>query len=603
MLLAIELAAAHSDLLPPQLSLERLGGPLGLRAGPADLPARQQTLVSTLDWSYQLLAPDEQRLFRRLAVFAGGAPLAAVAAVNETAEADAYNTVAALARHSLVILTTDEDGASPRATMLETVCQYAASRLVTHRDLHCARRLHAHYYLARAEQLSPALLTSQALPAIAELERELDNLRAALEWALEDDPVLAVLLGAALWRFWFLRGYLREGRRWLNAALARAADQSDLPAWLEALLGVTVLAYQQGDYARTVDLTYEALPLARQRGPSPQLSLALNLLGLAMQRQGDFSSAVDRHQEALAVADDCADLWSRQFSLNNLALVARRRGELDAAVTRGGEALALARELGSAWSTYLVLDNLGRAHWLRGDSDEAVKFFHESLVLTRQLGDKQGSAFTLNNLAIVARARGDVARAAGLCAESLTLAWEAAAKGALVESLDRLAGVASGAGAPEPAARLLGAVDSLRAASHYTPIPVDRDYYDRLVGDLERTLGADAYRTARQSGRALSLEQAVAAGLALAEALTAAHPLLQPAASRHPVRTDPLSDREREILALISRGLTSREIADQLFIAKRTVDAHVTRILQKLGMASRAESAAWLARTRPQSAT
>lgn len=594
--LAIELAAAHSDIQSPQSLLTRLARTQDLGAPPRDLPARQRSLTATLDWSYQLLTAAEQTLFRRLAVFTGTASLEAVGAVAGELpnDADPLATSTTLIRHNLALLS-GTAGNEPRVRLLETVRAYAWERLAADSvDLAATQRRHATYYLTLAEAASPRLLGPDAPACLAQLAQAYDHLRAALGWAFAHNASLALRLTGALWRFWFLRGDFSEGRRALETALDRSTMGD--PARVPALAGAGVLAYQQGDYEAAVALLEEVMPLARKQDRAADLTLALNVLGLALQRRGEYARASVLHEEALALARKRGDRWSAFFGLNNLALLARRLGDDERAARDGAASLALARELGSPWSIHLVLDNLGLVALRQGDPHRAEALFAESLELSRQLGDQQGRGFSLNNLALVAHARGDNATAARLAGESLALASEIESRELLLESLELVALLAPA----ETAARFLGAAEALREANGYVRIPASRAGHLRLTRDLEVALGTKALAAVKAAGRALAptgaTREALAATAVLADTPRAAAgtPIAAPAAAARPAVA--LTRRERDIARLIARGLTNREIAARLNIGARTVETHAANLQAKLGVAGRAEAAAWAAR-------
>lgn len=594
--LAIELAAAHSDIQSPQSLLTRLARTQDLGPAPRDLPARQRSLTATLDWSYQLLTAAEQTLFRRLAIFTGAASLEAVGAVTGELpdDADPLATSTTLIRHNLALLSGTADD-EPRVRLLETVRAYAWERLAADPvDLAATQRRYATYYLTLAEAAAPRLLGPDAAASQAHLAQVYDNVRAALRWALAHDALIALRLTGALWRFWFLRGDFSEGRRYLADVLDQA--ERIAPACVPALVGAGVLAYQQGDYEEAVALLEEAAPLARQRERAADLTLALNVLGLALQRRGEYARASVLHEEALALARKRGDRWSISFGLNNLALLARRLGDDERSARDAAASLALARKLGNPWSIHLVLDNLGLVALRQGDPQRAEALFAESLELSRRLGDQQGRGFSLNNMALVAHARGDNATAARLAGESLVLASEIESRELLLEILELVALLAP-AGA---AARLLGAAEALRVANGYLRIPASRAGYLRLTRDLDVALGTKVQAAARAAGRALAPAEAAGEARAVIAALSAppctvaAAPVAAPAATPPP--TVSLTRRERDTARLIARGLTNREIAARLNIGARTVETHAANLQAKLGVGSRAEAAAWAAR-------
>src|SRR5581483_7582102 len=261
--------AARVALLPPGALLERLERRLGLLTrGAQDMPARQQTLRATIDWSYELLTDEERALFRRSGVFVGGATLEAIEAICDPhGELDALGAVASLVDKSLL---RTEGGHEPRLGMLETLREYAGERLEAAGETGRLREAHAAYYLALAEEAEPYLRGAQQATWLARLEDEHDNLRAALQWALQQgDAATGLRLGGALWRFWYLHGHAGEGWRWLTQLLALPGDDAgdDLArARAQALSGAGTFAELRGDHAGAQALLEESLAIRERLG-------------------------------------------------------------------------------------------------------------------------------------------------------------------------------------------------------------------------------------------------------------------------------------------------------------------------------------------------
>ncbi|HET8627272.1 MAG TPA: LuxR C-terminal-related transcriptional regulator [Thermomicrobiales bacterium] len=549
--LALELAAARSRILSPRAMLARLRERSDfLDARGADYPARQQTLRAAVAWSYDLLPPAEQALFRCLAVFAGSWTLEAAEALcaGDDGGRGLLDRVEALADSSL--LQAEEAGDEPRFRMLATVREHAREWLAASGELPDARHRHAAYFLALAERAVPHLTGRQQLAWLDRLERDRDNLRAALRWALEaGDAATGLRLGAALWWFWYVRGHLHEGRRRLAALLTLPAPDGGQVAAARArvVLGLGVLASQQGDRAEGAARCAEALVLCQALGDREGACLALNALGNLANQAGDHRAAAARYAESLA----------------------------------------LARELGDPWRIALALHNLGVATEGQGDYARAAARYEESVALFRDLGDEQGVAHGLANLGQAVEEQGDRARAAALYAESLALFHLLGERWPLARALTVLARAAAGRGpaGAARAARLFGAAEALRAAIGTAAdalSPTERARDERAIAAARAALGARAFANAWAAGRAMTLDAAVA---------EASNPLPEEAAA--PAERSALTRREREIVALVARGLTNRQIADALSIAERTVDTHMSHVLGKLGLASRAQVAAW----------
>jgi predicted ATPase/DNA-binding SARP family transcriptional activator len=475
--LAIELAAARMQFLIPQELLARLGSRLALLVGGArDLPARQRTLRATLDWSHSFLSDEEKRLFARLAVFAGGWTLEAAQAVCATGTPQAREVPAGL--HSLrekgLLQCQDTGEGRERFSMLETVHEYAREWLAKGGEQAALQGQHAAYYLALVERGQPELKGPQQGVWIERLEREQNNLRAALQWALEQgDAVTSLRLGSALWLFWHVRGHYSEGRRWLDAVSALpVADESGLDrVRAQVLAGAGVLAGDQGDSAWAIGRLEEAAALARQAGDAAGLAGILAWLGWAAYEHGDWPRAVRAYEESLALARQRgpAGEGTVAFVLNALGEVARQRGEQAAAWAYYEESLALWRRLDDALGVRCALQNLGRITYLGGDAEQAGKLFRESLVLAWKDRDHKHMAEAMVGLATVAQAAERSPRAA------------------------RLLGHAE--------ARLFSISGNLDLS--------DRADFEGTIGAARAALGESAFEAAFQKGKAMDEQEAV----------------------------------------------------------------------------------------------
>ncbi len=563
--LAIELAAARVALLPPAALLGRLERRLGLlKGGPRDSPLRQQTLRATIDWSYTLLPEWEQALVRRFSVFSGGCTLEAAEAVAlaaGTTDGDVWSGMELLVDHSLLQSLEQPDG-QPRFRMLETIREYGLEQLAASGEEAATRRAHAAYYLALAEAAKPQLFGPAQVRWLESLERDHDNLRAALAGARERGDSAATALGVrlagALWRFWYIRCHLAEGRGWLQEfATLSARLGTALPERADALVGLAVVAYAQTDYGQAAAAAEDGVALTRALDDRTNLALSLNILGGVARYRGDFARAAALGEECVALTRSSGDRWFLALSLSNLADVARFQGAYVRATALYDESLDLTRALGDRWGIAQALLTLGRIARDRGEADGATALLQESLAIARALGHTRDIALALAGLGDVARAQGDVDRAVALCEESLALlrplgdkirvadvltalgharhAQGDDARAALshgeglalfqaigarlgvAESLEGLAAVAGrveaahgqGQGQAERAVRLLGAAAALREAVESPLTPVERGAYEREAAGLRATLGDARFDEAWAAGQALSLQQAV----------------------------------------------------------------------------------------------
>ncbi len=365
--LAIELAAARSNVFAPAEILSRLRERFDLLAGGAvDLPIRQQSLQAAFDWGYDLLSTADQTLFRALAVFIGGFTQAGALAVAGN------DDLTTLVQHSLV---RREPGDDARFRMLETLRGYALDRLALSTERQATFEKHARFMLDLAERAAPELLGAHQTTWLARLEREHDNLAAALRWTVEAGEIeLSLRLASALWRFWWLHGHLSEGMAWMDAVLSASRDAAEplLPARAAALNGAGVLAHVRGEYERAAGLIGESLALSRRLGLTTSMAAALhNQAALAREQgdwpralagdQGETARAVALLQESLTLLRDLGDARGIASALHNLAAVTRDAGDWQRAADLHAESLALWRELGDRWGVAASLHDLARS--------------------------------------------------------------------------------------------------------------------------------------------------------------------------------------------------------------------------------------------------
>jgi predicted ATPase/DNA-binding XRE family transcriptional regulator len=421
--LAVELAAAWVSLLPPPALLDRLERRLTLLTrGAPDLPARQQTLRATIDWSAALLTSEEQTVFRRLGVFAGGSTLEAAEAVcNPDGMLDVLGAVGSLVDKSLL---RPEHSDEPRFAMLETLREYAGEQLEAAEESASARESHAAYFLGLAETAEPGLRGKEQAAWMKRLEEEHDNLRAALRWALQHaDDDTGLRLGGALWQFWYMRGYIGEARRWLAELLALPVDSQRGPsrARAAALSGAGTFAELQGDYDAARALMEESLAISRKWGDRRGIATSLNDLGVVADSQGDLARAAMLYDAAQVLFREIGDAWGTALVLGNTGYLARERGANRDAAALHAESLSLFRQAGDGWNIAFTLNNLGEVLADRGEYAEAEGLFEESLAVRRALSDTWGVAISQGSLGNVAYARGDYARALAYTEESLAL--------------------------------------------------------------------------------------------------------------------------------------------------------------------------------------
>jgi predicted ATPase/DNA-binding SARP family transcriptional activator len=490
--LAVELAASRMKHLSPQALCGRLGQRLHvLTRGPKDVPQRQQTLRATIDWSYELLNDEEQALFARLAVFAGGCTLEAA---EQVCEAD-LDALASLVDSSL--LREDERAGEVRFAMLDTIREYALERLAAGEQDE-VRRAHAQHYLALAERAEPELLGADQAAWLARLDPEHDNFRAVLDWALDaGDTELALRMIGSLRRAWVARGYLSETRAWLEAALASSNGAGDA-ARAKALYGLGRVALTQGDYAHAVQPLEQSVALFRELDDMRGLVYALADLGWIATVRGDHERARTLAEESVSHARLANDETAIAAALHSLACATLEDGDDARASELFTESLALRRSLGDKRNVANSLTYLGLTTLLRGDCPRARTLLEESLSLGLELGNQLVVGAALANLGLVALFEGDPALAATHARRSLALSRELGDQRTIVECLHTLAGVAAAVGEPARAATLSAAAEALHAAIDAPRSPAERAVAERYGLDV-----------ASKRGTAMSLDAAL----------------------------------------------------------------------------------------------
>jgi non-specific serine/threonine protein kinase len=579
--LALELAAAWAPVLPPEALLARLAaGPLALTGGARDLPERQQTMRDAIAWSIDLLAPEAQTLFRRLAVFVGGFTLPAaevVAAPEGDPGSDVLPGVAALVESSL--LRRGPGYQEPRYAMLETVREYALEQLAASGEADTVARRHAGYLAALAERSEREYFSSEQAVWVRRCLDELANLRAALEWSTSSggDPALGLRLAAALWWFWWLRGsrvpgqpqgelpvVRHEGQTWLARGLARG-DTAPVAVRAGALAIAGLLAIvdddgnDDGDDRQVLARMEEAVALARTGADPFALARAQLFLGYCQLVHGKAGAAVRPLEEALIGFRELdAPAWAG-VALWLLAEEAALGHDDERARALAEEAVALCQQTGCKGPEALALGRLGMLALARRDHAEAERRFRQALALHLEREDLHPVAVEVASLAYVAAQRGESARAA------------------------RLGGAAAALFA------VIGAdvAEALRGTTRRWDID-----FGRLVAGLRETLGEERFAAEWAAGHGRTPEEAIAAVLAEPDPGSAVGVLPVPNA----LEALGLTPREGDVLRLLAQGGTNREIAEALFISPRTVNFHITNLLGKLALDSRAAAAAFAVR-------
>jgi predicted ATPase/DNA-binding XRE family transcriptional regulator len=511
--LAIELASARTRLLSPQAMVGRLEQRLPLLTGGSrDLPARQQTLRNTIAWSYDLLSEDERRLFRRLAVFAGGWSLEAAEAIvgagcqdvgaadisaaersgfggsgNPTAEIrnpapETLDLLESLAAKSLVRLS-DDPGGEPRFVMLETIREFALEELEASGEAARVRRCHAEHVVTVAERAAPMLRSAGLGTWLHRLEAEHDNFRAALRWIVEqDEAVLGLRLGGALSHFWDVRGYHTEARDHLTSVLRLPGAQAEPALRATVLCDLGFLALDQGDYTGARALYEESRSVMQTLGDRRGVARALLGLAWTASDEGDHATGRALHEEGLAIMRALDDRRGTALALTGLGHVATVAGDHATARACHEESLALVQELGDRRNTARSLIHLGWSCIYRRDYAGAGQFLSQSLAILRELGDAR----------------------------------------ATVDGLELAVSLVLAAGEMADAARFMAAGEALRETLGAPLSPTERDGYAADLAAVKAGLGQSAFEAAWAEGCALSSEESISAALAWLRTFAAA---------------------------------------------------------------------------------
>lgn len=524
--LALELAAARTSALEPEQITARLKERFRLLSGgDRTASARQRTLRGALDWSHDLLQPEEKILLRRLSIFAGGWTLEAAEEVCAvTAESglpvleewEVLDCLTGLVNHSLVNL---ESGDGPaRYRLLETVREYAQERLreSSADEVAGLRKRHRDYFLHLVQEALPHLGAADQVLWMDRLQRDYDNLRATLDGCLEDGTTEAIRIGleiaASLRRFWLMHGHVSEGRRRYTALLSR--DPEVTPERGRALESAGILAYRQMEYAVAQELLYEALRVHQQIGDRYAEALPLNVLGSIACEREEYQEARSILEQSLALRREAGNLLGEAAVLNTLGMVANNLEEFSTAQTVLERALAICQEVGDKSIEASVLNRLGIAADGMNDFMGARARYEQALARNREIGDFEQMMGNLYNLAHNADRQGNTALAEEQYRQVLLLIRDPkTSPGTIAFSLKGLAITAQKRSLPERAARLLGASDAQLEILGATTPRDELGEYNQLQLDLNNALGTERFAALRAEGRLLRLDQAIAVGL------------------------------------------------------------------------------------------
>ncbi len=502
--LALEMAASRAAIFAPRALEIRLAEGLALAEGPRDLPERQRTLHATIDWSYQLLDPDEQALFRSLAPFVGGVRIDSAVALWGP---PSVRGLISLAEKSLLGRREDPDG-EPRFWMLETVREFALSRAVADGSAETMAAAHAEHYCELTERAAAELLGTNQRRWVDTLEQENPNLRTALDRLTAQDPSRALRMAANLEWFWVIRGYVFEGRGRLVEALVSAPP--DAPHRGRALAAAGQLTLDLGEAAEAEPLLLEALELARRDGDARLASHVLSHLGWGAEALGDPDRARAYHVEAIAAARDAQGGPALELALNNYAVMIARLGDVPAARPLLEESLLLARSRGEPSITALTAGNLAIMALDAGELETAEALARESLARAREVDFRGMVSSALALQAVIQLERGNLDPACARLAEAI----EAVRSIRHVETVASVLSVAGTIAAmrdrPIQAATLWAAADRNRERVHLAEDPnVERFRAKWQPQALAEARDTSTWTAAEAAGAELPLDDAL----------------------------------------------------------------------------------------------
>jgi predicted ATPase/class 3 adenylate cyclase len=517
--LAIELAAARVKVLTAEQIAARLDDRFRLLVGGSRtaLP-RQQTLRALVDWSYDLLPDSECQLLQQLSVFAGGWGLEAAEAIGNCT--DVLDVLTALVNKSLVLVDEGGSGAVVRFRLLETIRQYAREKLLESGEAAEARRRHLDYYLRMSEALEPRLKGPEMIACLDLLAIEQDNVRVALEWALENDPLAALRLVAALAIFWGRRTSISEGLSWVRAALTRADGETSQPYLLvvaRALAAEASLTFELGDIIAARAASERCISMARQNGDALTLAMALGTGATACAFQGDVVTARAWAEESMAISGLHGYVYERGLWAGAhlfFALLA------DQAVPDSAreEALQTARATGNPWVIALATRNMAAIAAQQGQWAQAHAGFEEAAAIYQQMRERSFYVSTRSEIAHVLRSQGRLADAQAIYRETVRTHNEVGQVAAVAHELECFAFIAIATEQPERAVRLLGAAEALRASVRSQMILFERREYDQAVTRLRTQLHDNTFTAAWTEGRGMTIDAAINYAIASADA-------------------------------------------------------------------------------------
>ena len=595
--LAIELASARVNILTVEQIAARLDDRFNLlkQASPASY-GQHRTLRAAIDSSYDMLSTPEQVMLRRMSVFAGGCSLATVETVcagDGIEREQVLDLLSSLVNRSLVVAQTLQRDEA-RYFLLETIRQYVREKLLESGESPTISERHLECFLGLAEETARKLTGPYQQLWLDWLESEYDNIRAALNWSVESGNIEAGLrIAVAIYQFWVIRDYVEEGLAWVERLLSRAHGSVSAVVRANALAYAAFLSGFRGNTAAQFNYGREAAVLAKATGDEGKRGLAWALAAQAFgaRAMGEYETEFSLEQQGIGLFRELGDSYFLGLTLSTGSFTAMSLGKFSVARAMLDEGLALLREAGNPYRVAMALNYYGDLARCERNYAAAQGAYAESISLLRELSAVRDLASALHNQGHTYLHLGDVERARASFDESMTLHQGQRNKPGMTECLIGFAALAVTVGLPAASARLLSAVVAIggeRAASAWAATRMEYEHYLALA---RAGLTEVEYQAEQAVGRTLSLEQAMQYALNL--------PITGAEAQEAGAQQGALSEREREVAALIAQGKSNGEIAGELVVSKRTVEKHIGNILSKLGLANRAQIVRWALETEP----
>lgn len=600
--LAIELAAARMRVLSPEELLARLDRGLSiLSGGRRDAPARQQTMRATIEWSHDLLTPDEQALLRRLAIFSGDWAIEPAEAIcGDGLEFEPVDGIASLVDKSLVRQRRRRNAI--RLRLLGTIREFAWEQLQASGEVEMIRDRHLDYYMTLAIRAEQELVQANQAAWIELLEIEHDDLREATRYAIKrGNVVAATALGAGLWRFWEQRGYLTEGAQLLRSIVTLPEIPDAEHAMTRAFFGLGRLAFVHGEMTEAERVFDICLARAERLNDEPYIAGSLTQLAHITARRGDFDLAWQRYQRAYEIRRSRDELWAVGVSLHSMGSLARRRGDVDEALRLFTEAYELYTRSGHRHGIGQSSVELAETALIVGDLALARRHIDTALNEARAIDDRIVLATALRLRGRVQGLDGDLRQAQLSLGEALTTFRDMMAREDIAINLEAFAELACVASRPYAAARIGGAAEALRERVQVIRGVDEQARVDRMIAQLREDVGDEFFEDAWATGREMAIERVIIEALAMPPFVipgaddgddTPDTTLSTTSEPDSPLAVAGLTAREIDVLRLVASGSSNQDIADELFLSVHTVKRHVANLLSKLGASSRTQASA-----------